>query len=104
MSLLVALADTLTSWLISHVGPEWGWVLFFGWGTWQLYCPFENYTTKLQAWHDDFVGQAKDLKTGQIALAEDISSFAETEIDPEKYRELHDRERTVTDDLRHSGD
>lgn len=81
--------------LLIQFGPMWGWLILFVWGTWQLYCPLPNHTTKLQAFHDDFSGRLQRIELTQIALAEEVAN-----IDEQDVRDLHGEESLRASDLK----
>ena len=79
--------------IIGGVGPAWGWLAFFGWGTYQLYWPFSQ--TKLQHFRDDFTGRLKRIEVTQVALSEELDGVDEGTI-----KELHGQEELSTADLK----
>jgi len=88
----VALADIVVT-LIDSLGPSWGWIGLVSWVVWQLYCPLPNYETKLQQWHNHFVGRLETHETVDIALAEGDVSAA-------KVREQYGRQRLASSELK----
>lgn len=76
---------------LDSIGPSWGWLAFFVWTTWQVYCPLPNHRTAFQQFRDDLTARMDRHEIGQITLAEKVEGA-----DADKYREIHDKDRLTT--------
>jgi len=81
--------------LLGAVGPIWSVPLFLVWLMWELYCPFPEYSTKLQQWHTDLTTRLERIEVAQIAISEEVSG-----VDEKTIKDIHGRTGLSASDLK----
>jgi hypothetical protein len=85
---MVGIAD-----LFSIVSADWGWVLTFIYGSYEVYWPM--WTTKFQNFSSDLSTRLRNIEVVQVSMAQEVEGMSGDEVS-----ELHEQDKLSPNDLK----
>lgn len=79
--------------VFSIVSADWGWVLMFLYGSYQVYWPV--WETKFQHFSADLSTRLRNIEIVQISMAQEVDGVSSTDVS-----ELHDQDKLEPADLK----